>query len=284
MVNALLTLRLTSEAGRGELTVEADHPLVAALRCAVEEGKPPGRWAYVVVQTEADPAPLVIGTLVHTVGDRILFFPASPTEVTGGSRPGDARFGGTQLDHVTLDPPDAQGRYSSHMAVRGTPQHPSRGLRYRTRAPLGSMLPWFTLLHQSLDSFPLLPRLLLLHFPQIRPDLERFAEEVMHTRGMVATRVPEPNAEPSFCQIEFWVGRGTAWQALNSRLLAWAYIPEIVEDAPRPQQETTLTSVDIGLAPEVGVRIICGRPQGRLKSPRIVRPSLSEVDRQAEQG
>lgn len=110
------------------LEVDASHPVTGGLREILSEGKP-GSVARLLVLESGDDRRL-LGTLSHTVGDRLLFSPAAYVEVSTGDP--SSRFEGVTLDHLTLDPPRKAGRYSSHIAVRNLAHKKSRGVGWTT--------------------------------------------------------------------------------------------------------------------------------------------------------
>jgi hypothetical protein len=158
-----LTLGATFPFGSGTLEATPEHPLLTPLRSAIVAGKPPGRWAWLAVQDVFIGVYKLLGSFVHSPGDRLLFFPGAEAVVVPGEQ--DERFDEKRIDHLTLDPPDAKGRHRSHVAVFGIPGKESRGVDYSTKPPEGLLVPWFTLVCDTLAGFEILPRELKVTFP-----------------------------------------------------------------------------------------------------------------------
>jgi hypothetical protein len=272
MTQEPLTLNLTFSSGDGELVVGCDHPLVGAFRRAIETGRPPGAWRYLLAYNQSSDVPVVLGTLVHTVGDRLLFFPAAQVTLDGENL--YEPFIGRVLDHLTLDPPDPGSGSRSHVAVVGVPKDRSRGVGFRTVPPPGTMIPWFSLLTPGLDGFPVLPKELSVTFPPPRPDVGSFGDRLCTAGGLTVAPLPEARGNPNFLQVDVWVGRGPAWKALKTRPLAWSYKPELVRNPPPGTQDVQVAAGDLEFSRVVGVRLLALRPQGTLGSSHILRPRL----------
>jgi hypothetical protein len=78
----IMTLRGAAVAGTGSRAVKPDHPLVIPLRLAIEQGRPPGSWSWAAFAEEDSGRLRVIGTFVHSPGDRILFFPGGTMHIS----------------------------------------------------------------------------------------------------------------------------------------------------------------------------------------------------------
>lgn len=267
-----LTLVTTFRFGSGTLEVTPEHPLLTPLRLAIIAGKPPGRWTWFAVQDVFIGVYKVIGSFVHSRGGRLLFFPGAEAVVVSGEQ--DKRFDGKRIDHMTLDPPDAKGRHRSHVAVFGIPEK-SRGIDYRTKPPEGLLVPWFTQVCDTLAGFETLPCELKVTFPPPRPDVERFGQDLLGGSGFQSMPLPS-GASPSFFQLDVWAGRGRGWKAQGARPLAWAYKAELVGDAPAESQQIQVVQLDLHFSDSVGLRLLCSRPGGKLRSSdvHILRPTL----------
>ena len=254
------------------LEVDADHPLTGGLRQILAEGKPGSVSRFLVLESGDDRR--LLGTVSHTVGDRLLFGPAAYVQVsTGDPR---SRFEGATLDHLTLDAPGKGGRHLSHIAVRDLPAEHSRGLGWTTVPPPGHKVPWFSLLLPEIGELPVLPGRLLIHIPRRWSDLGAYGEKVIGSiGGLDRIPLPVPSSLPSFVQLDFWAGRGRDWRRLQHRPLPWAYKQEIVSDAPAGEQQITVSEATIGLSDGIGVTILAARPAGRLGGAHVLRPRLS---------
>jgi len=211
------------------LEVDANHPITGGLRQILSEGKP-GLVTH-LLGLDTGEGRRLLGTLSHTVGDRLLFSPATHVKVFTGDP--SSRFESAELDHITLDPPSKTSRHSSHIAVRNLPTAKSRGVGWTTVPPAAHKVPWFSLLLPTVELLPLLPDSLVVHLPRIWTDVDAYAEKVIGSIGTVERLVlPEPLVAPAFAQFDFWAGRGLGWTQEKHRLLAWAYKTEIIRDAP----------------------------------------------------
>lgn len=273
MVQEPLTLVATFPFGSGTLEATPEHPLLTPLRLAIVAGKPPGRWAWFAVQEAFIGVFKLIGSFVHSPGDRLLFFPGAEVLVIPGKQ--DERFNEKRIDHLTLDPPDVKGRHKSHVAVFGIPGKDSRGINYSTKPPEGLLVPWFTLVSDTLAGFETLPSELRVTFPPPRPDVQSFGQELLGGIGFQAMPLPT-GVGPNFFQLDVWAGRGREWKGLGARPLAWAYKAELVADAPAEHQQIQVVQLDIEFSDSVGLRVQCSRPGGRLRSSgaNILRPTL----------
>ena len=268
-----LTLRIQYSLGKGELEIDLSHPLAGPFRRAIKTGKPTGRLNFLLVQDGVDESPVVAGVFAHTPGDRLLFFLGSSIEIET-DHPW-AHFDGARLDHMTLDPLTKVGKYSSHVAVQGLPAHESRGSRHTANPPSGYMVPWFSLLVPHIQGFPKMPKTLSIQFQSPRPDLARFGKQLIGEPRMALVPLPRSANRPSYVQFDVWAGRGSAWQAAQVKVIAWAYKPEIVADAPKGQQNIIVNRMVIRFSSTAGVVVLISRPAGELLVPRILRPTLS---------
>jgi hypothetical protein len=266
---------MSSSAGTGELEVDLDHPLLGAFRKAIETGKPPGRWLFFMVEDQPDLAPIVIGTFVHTPGNRFLFFPGSSTILADDHE--EVRFAGKRLEHLTLDPPGKPGKHSSHVAVSGSPPKQSRGIRYTTTPPSDFMVPWFTLVAPDLRGFQRLPHQLHIHFSPPRPDVSRFGKQLLSAGGSTSVPLPPPAGNPNYFQFDVWAGRGGDWQNTQENPLSWPYKPELVTEAPEGQQHVTVRRGQIEFSATAGLVLNITRPAGQLRGTHILRPNLTET-------
>jgi len=107
-----------------------------------------------------------------------------------------------------------------------------------------------------------------------RSDLRRFGDDVLQG-GVTFVELPEAQAAANFVQVDVWAGMTDGWSLLGARPLAWAYKPEIVNDAPVGQQEIVARRGDIVFSDSRGVRVFVSRPTGVLTAARILRPTLS---------
>ena len=267
---------MTSSAGIGQLEVGLGHPLAGAFRKTIETGKPPGRWKFFLVEDLADLAPIVVGTFVHTPGNRLLFFPGGSTKITTDD-PHD-QFSGKRLDHITLDPSVKPGRHASHVAVLGLTHEKSRGLNYTTRPPAGYGVPWFSLLVPDLRGYHQLPKQLKIHFPRSRPDGSRFGEQLLSNGGLGFVPLPSHPGSPSYIQFDIWAGRGAGWERLGDKPLSWPYKPELVANAPRGLQAVQVNRLSMGFSPTLGIVVNVCRPIGQLRGSKSLRPNIADPD------
>lgn len=270
-----LTLAMTFEGGEGELELaDLKHPLVRPFRKACESGKPMDHAVLFLLRDHPELAPLVIGTLLHSAGNRLIFFPGTQIFlVTEGAA---GRFHEKELDHLTLDPPRPDGTSVSHAAVFGLPKKKSRGIKYRTRPPAGSPIPWFSLLTPALLCFQRLPRKLSVSFPPPRPDVHQFGNDLFKRgwRLSIGHTPQSPDGRTRYLQIDFWVGREENWQRLRTRPLPWMFLNEVIEGSPPGSQTIQAAQGDVVLAGGVGIRIVITQPEGLSKGAHILRPRI----------
>ena len=261
-----VTLSITVPEGHGKLTVDSDHPLVSPLRVAILKGRPPGKWFWFAVLDQATGECRVLGSFVHSPGDRLLFFAGASILVScdrSNLQPG-------RLDHLTLDPPTPKGTQKSHVALLDG----VRGSKYTSRPPDGHLFPWFTLLAPTLGDFAELPAELSTTFAPPRPDVLGFAHDLIRGPGLALAPLPT-GCSDSFLQLDVWVGRTKDWRSLSSRPLAWAYKPDLVSNAPPGQQNINVIAQQVEFEPSVGLTLLCSRPRGNVAEAHILRPTVS---------
>ncbi len=273
-----LSLHFKYPKGQGSIEVGLDSALAAPIRVSLETGRPPGAWRYLVVYDSEGEPPRVVGAMAHTPtpGDRFLFFPAAPLEVSAQQR--GTRFSEpTLMDHLTLDPPRKAGAHKSHVAAG--PPSGARGLTRTTKPPPGTLVPWFSLLVPDLDPFPRLPGEMIVRFDAPHAEekgFQQFADRLVRAGGgTVVLPLPPAAAGSSFVQLDMWAGRGEGWRGMASRVLPWVYKTELVRAAPPGRQTVRATSIDFEVADGRGLRPILSRPEGVLLGARILRPQLS---------
>jgi hypothetical protein len=234
------------------------------LKVAILEGRPPGQWLWFAA-CELNSRCSVIGSFVHTPGDRLLYFPGAAVSIERDGRD----VSGSRMDHLTLDPPTPKGRHSSHVAL----SEGARGNKYGSRPPHGHLMPWFSLLTPNLDQFPTMPAELKVSFPPPRPDVQSFGRDLLNGPGLRVIRLAQGAAD-KFFQMDVWVGRVHDWQLLRAHPLSWAYKSELVSDAPSDSQRVDFIQQDVEFATSIGLRIFCLRPRGRLAGLHILRPTV----------
>jgi len=138
-----MTLEFEFSDGTGDVQVDENYPLVTVFRKCIRTGKGTGSWMFLLAQEEDHESRTILGTLAHTPGKRILFFPGHAGEVLSDhARP---VWNGRTLDHLTLElDNDAMSRWSEHVAVLG--EAPNRGHEVRGKVRPGFLHPWFSLL------------------------------------------------------------------------------------------------------------------------------------------
>src|SRR5438477_13146498 len=95
------TFRWTFPGGVGTLEVEPDHALVSPWRVAMRDGRPPGHAHWLIALDQVTGLCKLLGSFVHTAGDRLLYFPGASIEI----HEKDGALPRGKLDHITLDPP-----------------------------------------------------------------------------------------------------------------------------------------------------------------------------------
>lgn len=261
------TLQIEVSAGEGELRAGTDHPLAGPFRVGLLHGRPPGTWGFLAVAVQ--PHPKVLGAFVDTPGNRLLFFPGASTYLNGSQFGlGNKEF---LLDHITIEGPHTRGRYGSHVALRaiGGRQHRTGGWSTRVRA--GWLVPWFTMLAPGLDDFQPLPKRLLINFTTRRPDLQRFADEMIGGGTVALAPMPALAEAPNFLQVDVWVGRWVGWEASRAEVLPWAYKGGVVVGAPEGGQEVDTVAATAHLAADLGISAIVSMPTGTVDHPRFLR-------------
>jgi hypothetical protein len=260
-----LTLCATFSGGIGTLEVGPEHPLVSPWRVAIHKGRPPGQWFWFAVRNQLKGTSSVLGSFVHTPGDRLLYFPGGVVDIHADGK----QLSRNRMDHLTLDPPTPKGRHNSHVAL----SEGSRGDKYGSRPPHGHLQPWFSLLTPTIDNFTIMPAELRVSFPPPRPDVQSFARDLLKGPGLRVIPLA-PGGPHTFFQMDVWVGRVSDWQSQRVRPLSWAYKREIVSDAPSDSQRVDVIEQNVEFATSVGLRILCLRPRGRVAGAHILRPTV----------
>lgn len=256
--------------GVGTRSIELGHPLAAPVRRALTDGNLTGAWCYALLDDEAG-RPRVIGSFVRTPRSRLLFCPAFHLSVSDKDNAACL----VQLDHLTLDPPENDLRYQSHVAlVDGR-----RALRFNASPESGWMFPWFVLVVPGVQGLEVLPRVLNLPHDCPGADLGRRPQASVGeyqsppTIGFASDR---PDGE-SFIQLDVWVVEGGETTDLSSASfnLRDVLVANGGEGAP------TLTGqTEFGLGGGAcTIRILARHVSGRADRPCLlrVRPSSSEA-------
>lgn len=228
---------MRSSPGVGELTLDPDHPLVRAFKASLIRGRPPEDWRLVVVHDHAGEPPVIIGTFVRTLGNRLLYFSAANLRLGQWIKgEGVADINGALLDHVTLDPPRNSERREGHLTLLGRENRDRHAWRFRTLSRDGWHY-WFSLLAPALDDFPRLPALITLVFSSGREDLRERHPDFGSRGAFSGMEMPPPPAsDRSFIQLDVWVGEPDAQkEATDLRPIPFVKESQIVQEGPETQ-------------------------------------------------
>lgn len=264
-----------------------DHPLISPFRAAVTEGRVTGAWHYYTIIDDPSDRPCVIGSFVHTPGNRLLFFPGGA--IMFGRLDPSSKLAGKRIDHLTLDMPD-RGRWKSHVTMCGSPtnsKRQDRGLNCRGKRMSGQMFHWFSICASDLSIFEELPEQIALSFEAPRPDVGRFCEQALgNYRGHSTVTLPKAHGgSKTFTQIEFWVGNGSSWQDLAAAPV-WFDGTADIKYHEAPNTPHIITRTEIGFTPDLGVCAFLTRRRGELSHSLIMRgdqpgsissPALTEI-------
>lgn len=266
-----LVYQLTIAEGDGETHADLNHPLAAPLKHGASTGKPSsGPWHYVCVRHPDGNPPTVIGAMMNTVGNRLLFFPGST--VNFGMTDSLGRFAGKRLDHLTLDPPK-KGKWTSHMTLFEGNRREKHGLKNTATERPGFMLPWLTMFVPDLSGFHALPSKLTMSLDWPSSDLIRYARETIGThyrQCAVVDAPPEPNGG-GFWQVDFLVGQGTDWRERSFYPVQYVGGEEFVQYTEPTEGRVAgvmISELILGL----GVIIIVTRPTGTVSGSNFITP------------
>jgi hypothetical protein len=264
-----IVLEFSFQPGFGEISAEPDHPLIAPLRLAIEQGRPPERWSWAVFGNH------IVGSFAHSEGNRLLFFPSSITHLADDAL---GRFYRMRLDHLTLDPPSSKGQHCSHAAAFGLPPREGRGLASWIKPSAGRLPLWFSFVAPDLAGFPLVPSKLTVRFLSPRPESTEFGKQLVGPFSTAHAPVPEPIGEPSYFQFDVWAGRGQAWEWRGFRAdpLSWAGVRGVVRSAPPGTLHSKVVPLNVEISATAGVHIVASRPIGEVDGHYFWRPRLSE--------
>lgn len=263
------TLEMKFPLGQGELDdVEETHPLVSPFKRAVNTGEETGSWLYLLANLPDGGAPLVIGTVVWTVGQRFLFFPGGKRKEVW-SDPANQDLSGRSVDHLTLKLDSGMKSFDQHVTVLGPGE--THGRRQSGRICEGYMHPWFTLLLNDFFNYSLLPRVFRFKFEIPATDVDRRLKAMMGSEGhQCFTPIPKAAGNAlTFFQIDVWAARGKDWKTRSSCVLPLALKNELVEDAAIAE-EFPEAKHQLTLHEEAGIVAIFSRPRGRLRMPFLL--------------
>ncbi|HVF59516.1 MAG TPA: hypothetical protein VNJ70_06860 [Thermoanaerobaculia bacterium] len=235
------TYQMLSAPGEGELELGPDHSLVRAFKAGLVSGRPPDEWRTIAIFDDLKAAPIVLGTIVRTLGARLLYFPGADLRLGGvvGTESGSAAAAavkGALLDHVAIDRPRPNRRRRGHLTLlerQGSQRH---GWSYLTD-PEDGWHYWFTLLSPNLDAFPRLPAKLTMRFSSGRLDLRERMHAFVSRSGFSCMGFPIADTTAStFVQCDFWLGDDPTSTVTELRPLPFIERAELISEAPMPQQ------------------------------------------------
>lgn len=185
-MNSTITIEIDFPFGEGQST-SPDLSLLRPFRQLAQHGIPVGKVNLLIL--DGDETPRVLGSICHTPGNRVLFFPGLTTRLPRWQHTsvGLHRYGPTvdaSLDHVTLDPDllSWHPRYLEQDGARYKFQLPSG---YRSCFPTtrhGDLVFWFSLSVRSLLELEALPSHVSACWEVPDGDEERRIAEVMEAR------------------------------------------------------------------------------------------------------
>ncbi len=272
-------IRLHFDVGQGEFEGDLHDPLSAPFRWAIKSGKPPGQWKLLLL-SHANEGYWVAGTFMHTRGKRLLYFPGARIELEATARP-PKRFVGSEIDHMTLDPPHKPGKHRSHLKFMAEREGKIHGYSFTTTARAGWMIPWFSLAFSGLDRLLKPPATLYLPVESPRPMTDAFIDALMRSGGMEMVRLPEVAGDPHFLQFDIWAARGDEWRTGISGPVRLAADDSLVGDRPGMGQTIPLSSKRFELAhgqEKAGIAVYVSRPAGKLYHETIRRLPFPEPD------
>lgn len=259
--------------GTGEMKLGPDDPLERGFKASLVDGKPFEEWQFVVLHRRAAQPPVVVGTVVRTLGNRLLFFPAINLRLGKWISRDAPSLGGALLDHLTLDSAQINGRRRGHIKLLGREKRGRHAWNFRTR-PRDGWHEWFSMLAPSIDDFPRLPAHTTLVFASGRADLqERFPDFVGRVSFPGMTVASAPDVTSSFLQIDVWAGEPEATAAVDAlRPLPFVYSSQIVQQRPSAQ-EATVQICDLPFASGERIAVAATWFAGQIQGPLLLRAS-----------
>ena len=262
---------LTIGEGEGELHADLDHPLARPIKKAATTGKPAGPWHYLCVRHLDGSPPTVLGALMLTVDERILFYPGASIEYTRSDELG--RFAGRELDHVTLEK-KTRHRWRSHTTLRQGNRRSRHGLANTATEKTGELLPWLTMFVPDLSIFHTLPAKLKISLDWPSSDVVRYTQEAVgchYRKRAIVDAPPEPVGE-GFWQVDFFIGQGRSWKGASYAPLRYLDAPHILSYDDEGNKTRTAGHIVSEQTPEIGVVVIITRPSGSLHQSCFLTP------------
>jgi len=268
-------LQFRASPGAGELKLGPDDPLVRGFKASIVEGRPFEEWRFIALHRRADHPPVVVGTVVRTLGNRLLFFPAINLRLGRWIARDAPSVGAALLDHLTLDPPRIDGQRRGHITLLGRDERGRHAWSFRTR-PREGWCNWFSMLAPSIDDFPQLPARITLVFTSGRADLrERLPEFAGRVRFPGMTMTSPPDAPNSFLQLDLWAGEPEAKAAVDAlQPFPFVHSSRIVQQRPETQK-ATVQICDLPFASGERIAVAATWFVGRIQGPLLLRASAA---------
>ena len=261
---------LTIHEGQGELVADTNHPIARPMREPANGGAPGSPWQFVGIRHSDGSAPTLIGGLVLSLANKLLFFPGGDFKFTESDHLG--RFAGKPVDHFTLDPPVGL-KWTSHTTLKDGTRRERHGMKNTATQRDGEMMHWLSVLAPDLGGFLTLPRVLRVGLERASTDVLRYTQESIgaNYRSRALVDAPSNDNAGSFWQIDLLVGTGVDWRGLSHHPARYDNIEDLVryDDIGKPITAGVCFSE---LAPEYGVGMIVTRPTGWCREPFFVTP------------
>jgi hypothetical protein len=273
--------RITREVEGGEVAIRPatgpDHPLVRAFKASLIRGKPPEDWRLVVVHDRVGEPPIIIGTFVRTLGNRLLYFSAANLRLGKWIKgEGVGNIEGALLDHVTLDPPRSGVRREGHLTLLEREGRDRHVWRFRTQ-PRDGWHYWFSLLAPTIDELPRLPALISLVFSSGRADLRERYPDFAIRGGLSGMEMPPlPASDNSFVQLDVWVGEPDATkEATELRPIPFVREAWIVQEGPEAQT-AQCHLLELGFPAGERIAVAVTRLIGHVRGSMFLRAVMSQ--------
>jgi hypothetical protein len=251
----------------GLVNVESDNPWARVWRQAITTGKPTGQWKGIGIRHQG--VPFALGFLgLSRKTRRMSWFPAAHVSPAVFNLDEDGRlahFVGRPVDHLTLDPEGAPGRFKSHL----TYEDGSHGPTVSHFPRQGELVPWFSLLLHDLDEehTRIVPEILTVTFSPPRSDSGYVAQIAGEGGWGFIDALPRPR-ESCFIQFDAWGGMTEGWKDHGYSCVPWVYAIGVVTP---DRQEIQSKAFQADFAEDRGCVVVMSWVLGELDAPRLLR-------------
>lgn len=275
-----LTLTISDRRGRGTVTVGPDDPWARLWRPAMTTGKPTSQWKGIGVRHQD--MPFAFGFLgLSRKTRRLTWFPAahaSPAVFNQDVLGQLTHFVGRPVDHLTLDPEGAPGRFKSHLTYEDGSHGPTVSHYPRD----GELVPWFSLLLHDLaeERMRVVPEALNIIFPAPRGDSAYVAQVAGEGGWGFIEVLPKPEGS-CFIEFDVWAGMTQGWKGHAYSCVPWVYAIGV----PTPdRQDIQSRAFQADFAPDRGCVVVMSWVLGELDAPRLLRANRVTHDPNAVTG